>query len=1577
MALLSNKLKNLSLNDDDGSGPAKLGKSVEQKYQKISQHEHVLKRPDTYVGSTQPVSQNIWVWDNEAKRMENREVTYSKALYKIFDEILVNAADHAQRDAGMTMLKVDIERENNRITVWNNGTGIPIEWHKKEKCYVPELIFGHLLTSSNYDDDEEKTVGGRNGFGAKLANIFSTEFVVETASSKSSKKYKQTFYDNMNRKDEPEIKSVSRKEDWTKISFTPDFERFEMTGLDDDMIAIMHKRVYDVAGCNPKIKVLLDGERVPIKSFKDYVSLYTKDAPVFYERLSDRWEVAIAPSDGQLMQVSFVNSICTVKGGTHVGHVADQIAARIGETIAKKDKKIKVRPFQIKNQLSLFVNSLIVNPAFDSQTKETLTTKMSKFGSRWKFSEDLAKKVCKSEIITNVLDFAKFKQKRDMAKTDGKRNQGRLLGIQNFDDANKAGTKDSSKCTLILTEGLSAKALVVSAFSVIGRDYYGCFPLRGKLLNVREASHKQIMDNTEITNLKKILGLKSNVKYDRDNIKTLRYGHVLIMTDQDHDGSHIKGLLLNFFDHFWPGLLQIPGFLQEFITPIVKTWSEKEELLFYTQPEYTNWCSENPTKATKWDSKYLKGLGGSNAEDAKRYFSDLTRHLLKFRYGGDEDRKNIELAFSKQRTEDRKRWLSDFVPGTYFNYGEDDLTYTNFVNKELILFSMADNARSIPSVCDGFKPSQRKVLWGAFKKFGRKNFKQIKVGTLCGFVSENALYHHGEASLQATVIALAQSYVGSNNINLLFPGGQFGTRLQGGKDAASARYISTTLTRSANALFPALDEPLLKGQTEEGKVIEPEWYCPIIPMILVNGADGIGTGWSTSVPNYNPRDVIANIRRMIRGDEPVEMLPWYRGFKGTIVPVGNSKSFDVHGQLVKCEEDCTLKVKELPIGTWTSPYKEFLESNVVGLADASKNPFIKDIIDNTTEVDVCFTISTTATGYSQLMANNPHKKLKLTSTVATSNMVLFDSDGRLRKYETTSEIMREFFAVRLDLYNKRKAHMLKVMRLDALRLSNRARFIKMVIAREIILGNRRKKDLVAELREKNFDEIVESSKAATEEQGDEEESDEETVNNRLNGYDYLLSMRLWSLTKEKIDKLLKDLADKKQEIVVLEGTSPETLWEADLKNLEVVLVQNDKDAAKHAAEVAKLAYEARMKQSGKGKGRKGKAKAPVYTDGASDNEEEIPPPVARSVAVRKPRKPKAEPKLEPKPVRAKKEARVVKKEPKKRGSPKLEDEFAEMDLGDESDDNMDDIPVQSRRANPRRQAAKVKYADSESEGDDEDEDDDFEDEFVEEIAPAHSRKGNARKKSLIVVDAGAEDDEMEEAPSKAPVKREPKKNVKIIDDSSSDDEDEDDDEEELTFAERVARKAKGNRVTFMKKSDPDDEVAEVPKQKPKAKAKPAPRQGKSRAASTRAKGVESDSENEIEEDEIVEVEEVVKPKAKASVKAAAKRQTAKSRAKVVEVESEESEDEENESEEEAEDAGEEVVRRATKRRAASRVKIIEDSEDDDGEDSDDSFELSDDDDFVVDSPMVAKKKRAPRGAWKTPTKPAGCKSSRR
>lgn len=1159
--------------------------------------------------------------------MMQKDIIYTPGLYKIFDEILVNAADHKQRDPSMNCIKVNIDKENQSISVWNNGAGIPVEIHQKEKIYVPELIFGNLLTSSNYDDDEKKVVGGRNGFGAKLANIFSLQFTIETADAQRGKLYKQTFRNNMSEKDDPVIKKNSRNESYTKISFSPDLSRFGMTHFDEDIVSLLKKRVYDIAGINSSLKVYLNEKKLPIKNFKDYVQLYSRDdeeSPILYERLDDRWEVAVAASDGQLSQISFVNSIWTIKGGTHVGHVADQFVTKLSEHIAKKNKGTKVKPFQIKNQLSLYVNCLIENPSFDSQTKETLTTKPTKFGSKWSFSDDLAKKVIKnSGIVENILAYAKFKESKELAKTDGGK-KARVLGVPKLNEANKAGGREASKCTLILTEGDSAMALAISGLSVIGRDYYGVFPLRGKLLNVREAKHKQIMDNAEISNLKKILGLQHNKTYTADTIKSLRYGHVLIMADQDHDGSHIKGLVINFFDHFWPSLLKVDGFLQEFITPIVKcVRGKKDEKVFFTLPEFRDFFFGPQGKIKGWESKYYKGLGTSTAAEAKTYFSDLPRHLLEFQFLGEEDRDSIELAFSKQRVSDRKDWLSAFTPGTYFEHGVDELNYSNFVNKELILFSLADNARSIPSVIDGLKPSQRKVLFACFKR--KLTRSEIKVVQLAGYVAEKAAYHHGEGSLQSTIVGLAQNFVGSNNVNFLVPAGQFGTRLQGGKDAASSRYIFTKLAPITRAMFPEVDDPLLKFLEDDGSSIEPLWYCPVIPTVLVNGSDGIGTGWSSSVPCYNPRDLIANIRNLLDNAPIKPMLPWYRGFNGSIVPVDNSKSFDVMGTLKKSSTPDSFIVEELPVRSWTTPYKEFLESNIIGNSDA-KAPFIKDFQDNSTENKVSFTFSTNPDLTAELSSSAAYKRLKLVSSITTSNMVLFDRDGRIRKYETPEEIIQEFFDTRFKLYEQRREFLICKLEQELLCLDNKKRFILMVIDGKLKVAKRKKSELLAELSRLNFDPIQPPQKKSASESSDaEEDKDLDASSGSTSvlekGYDYLLSMKLWSLTLEKVEQMSRQRESKAEEKSVMENTTPKELWERDLSRLEEALSRDEAANEAMVRDLERVAGEARARQrGGKSNGRKGKKAMQSYVE---EDLVMVPLPRARTVAPKKVREKKA------------------------------------------------------------------------------------------------------------------------------------------------------------------------------------------------------------------------------------------------------------------------------------------------------------------------------------------------------------------
>merc|ERR1719331_3620218 len=416
--------------------------------------------------------------------MVYRKIDYVPALYKIFDEILVNAADNMKRDSKMDLIDVSIDKKQGCVSVMNNGSGIPVEIHKEHKCYVPELIFGHLLTSDNYDDTEKKVTGGRNGYGAKLTNIFSKKFTVETADSSEKKMFRQEFRNNMSEKDEPVIEPFERSADYTEVTFWPDLERFHMTKLSDDIVDFMTKRVYDIAGTSQRgttdgIQVFLNGHRVKtggdkgvnIKGFGDYINMYLKQSdPRIHEVANDRWEYCISISDGQFNQVSFVNSICTNKGGTHVTHVSEQVIAAILKKVNAKNRGgMEIKPFHVRNHLWVFVNALIENPAFDSQTKDTLTTKQAKFGSKCEVSEESIQRVLKSGIIDIVLHWAKAKQDIDLKKKlkVTTQNMSRCLGIPKLEDANDAGTKNSKYCTLILTEGDSAKSLAVAGLGVI------------------------------------------------------------------------------------------------------------------------------------------------------------------------------------------------------------------------------------------------------------------------------------------------------------------------------------------------------------------------------------------------------------------------------------------------------------------------------------------------------------------------------------------------------------------------------------------------------------------------------------------------------------------------------------------------------------------------------------------------------------------------------------------------------------------------------------------------------------------------------------------------------------------------------------------------------------------------------------------------------------------------------------------------------------------------------------------------------------------------------------------------------
>ena len=968
-------------------------------------------------------------------------------------------------------------------------------------------------------------------------NIYSEFFEVETVDRVRKLHYKQRFEHNMSVVHPPTITKFSKKP-FTTIRFKPDYERFKLTGISQDMLDVFTKRVYDACAVTDKdVNIYLNDVKLDYKNFEKYVDLYIgskSDHTRAYEEINDRWEIVASYNDfNGFDQVSFVNGIWTLRGGKHVEYILNQIVKKLSDMITKKNKNANIKPQNIRDNLILFVKSTIVNPAFDSQTKETLTTPASKFGSKAEVSDKFIEKLYKSGIADKIMQICELNNNKDLKKTDGKK-RNVIKGIAKLDDANWAGTAKSKECTLILTEGDSAKTMVLAGLSQVGRDRYGVFPLKGKVMNVKDITAKRISDNEEITNLKKIIGLETNKNYT--NIDDLRYGRIMLMCDSDVDGFHIRGLIFNLFHTLWPSLFKTDNFLATMLTPIVKVTNNRNKsntLSFYCATDYDMWKNGQEDAGTlkEWSVKYYKGLGTSTNEEAQQYFKDLK--IVTYVYTTENSDNLIELAFNKTKADDRKEWLSNYDRNNILDYKKTEVTYEDFINKELIHFSNYDVERSIPSFVDGMKVSQRKILYACFKRNLVDN--EIRVAQLASYVSEHACYHHGEASLQGAITSMAQNFVGANNINLLKPNGQFGTRCIGGKDAASPRYIYTVLEKITSTIYNKQDLGVLKYLNDDGIDIEPEFYTPVIPLILVNGAIGIGTGFSTSIPSYNPKDIINVLSSLLKGEtiEFTELTPWYLGFQGTIE---KSKDKYVSRGIFKKISATKVEVTELPVGFWTEDFKILLED----MLEKDLKHYDSYYTDKQVNFVLHFPTAEVLDAYMGI-ENNGFTKLendfKLVSTrnLGTTNMYLFNQNGQIQKYDSALHIIQEFYKVRMVYYTKRKQYVCDQLEKDMEVMKNKIRFIKSVVDGVLVVSKLKKQQLEDHLKQGNYLLVNDS-------------------------YDYLLKIPIYNLTVDKVE----DLEDEfKKAENVLEATRNKTETQTWIEELSLFEKEYEKFLAEY------------------------------------------------------------------------------------------------------------------------------------------------------------------------------------------------------------------------------------------------------------------------------------------------------------------------------------------------------------------------------------------------------------------------------
>lgn len=1072
-----------------------------------------------------------------------RSVLISAAFDKAaFDEIWTNALDRLMRDATVTKLSVQVHQDTGTIVVKNDGKGIPVKKMRvsgtDEELWTPAVIMSRMLSGSNFDESESaaglkpRYTGGRNGLGAKLTGILSTRFSVDTCDADEKKRFRQTWTNGLRTTAGESVTEFSKDKGGTTITYTPDYAWFGMPGLTDDAVALIRTRVLTSAAGNTARPVAVEwvhgAEKITLPAglglgLKDLAGLLSRteqkkmaaESVMQPGAVSARATIVAVPRVSECAEaLGFVNSVRADRG-THVRWAQTRIADAVMKRLRQgKHADLPLTAGMVAKSLTLLVSVLVDSPAFDSQTKDELNTPARAWGFDWVVSDKFADALLALVGDKLVADAVK-KQNKGAAAALGVTSSRRAVPvIPKYDPAEDLG---KGGCTLGLAEGDSAKALLVSMH--LGKKF-GIFPLRGKLKNARGLTPAQLAANSELGNLIKIIGLQPGVDYtDKAARARLFYANVMLFVDQDPDGSHIAGLLLNFFAAQWPTLLAaIPNFITRFRTPLLAVVPSGPT--FFSQAEFEDWRA-GAGGGRHHRVKYYKGLGTSTAAEGRQYAANKERHVQSLTWTGQACEAAVDAAFNEKTAAARRTLITAAITGdTVPVENLSAMTYAQFVAHDLVHFFVYANRRALPCFVDGLKVAQRKVLHALLHRAGNA---EMRVCDAVGWVSGYSHYHHGDAALGETIMHMMQNHVGSNNINLLYPAGQAGTRLADRGTHASTRYVHTCLEPITAALFNKEDLALLQPAIEDGEEAEPLFFVPVVPLLLINGAEGLGAGWSTTVHPRDPRAVFAATRAWVTadaagGDGPaaaarVPLPPHWDGWTGTVTPVAEKPgTYTVKGVAERLP-DGRVHVTELPPGTWTDDYLTYVR----GREELS----VKHTPDEA-KVDIYVTNLTLPEeqqqGADALLAN-----LKLVDCIRDTNMHGFLGE-KLCKADAAHDVLNMHAVVRLEYYKKRQAAQLAALATDVQTLQHKLEFITSVIDRSFVPFFKTKAQLLAELAER-YPAAMVPVLAAT--PTDKYCSDEVTA-------------------------LRASLVEAQRKREVLAAKTPHALWHADLDHLEAV-----------------------------------------------------------------------------------------------------------------------------------------------------------------------------------------------------------------------------------------------------------------------------------------------------------------------------------------------------------------------------------------------------------------------------------------
>lgn len=1140
----------------------------------LEDDEHVLKRADTYMGSK--VFSNLpfyafYAFENESESIMQREIYTAPGFNHIFLELLSNASDNIIRAVDEKfplpksghLIEITHNKKTDTLSIKNYGEPVPILPHSKfpDKTNV-EVTFGMLRTSENYDDEKIRLGVGRNGFGAKITNIYSKFFEVEVKDTIRGQHALIRWEDNMKKITMRDIapgfdennKSLGvkgKKSEWNesfvKVTYKPDYTKFKFSDekinhFTQDILNIFKRIAFDIA-FSTRIPISFsegsDKYSFKFNSLDHFIPFYYPEFlkeetsfPIIYYKsdfniekkkgsdiimckaLKDSFKIIEDKTSPKLIKLSsytdiklgvevFItkninntdkNSISFVNGlfvdsGNHISEIIDKtfipkIISSLPQSISKGAKKleVKIKPSDIKKYFTFIINMFVPNPAFGGQTKSQLVEPDIKIENLDKdeFTDILKKKAWKDlldEIKDKLID-----KNDDKLKTSDAHSKARAIKVKDACEANFAGNpKYVEDCTLWLTEGDSAQKYVDTRIKFLTgkRNFNGVYALRGKLINASKAAISVLSKNEEYNDFKALMNLQEKATFkDKEDIRNkLKYGKIMIAADSDADGIHIRMLILNLIAEKWPDLIRL-GCVAYISTPIVRALDKKTNksiYRFYSDTAYEKWSQTYPDEVKKYNIKHYKGLATSKDIDVAE--DVYTAPLVTIVYD-DTLKGSLNLAFGATQADARKEWIldwkskfgSDYEPEVTFesisqlaekNYASfkkdldtfqskfliDKRDGSNIIETDLGGFSYYTLSRAIPSLYDGFKRSQRQIFWTCLNKwnYSFKEQSTTKVTKLSGDILEKVNYAHGQVSLEDAIINMAKNYPGSNNINVLFPDGQFGSRINDKKTAP--RYVSVCLSEYIPYIFKKEIVELVPRRLVEGDLVESEWLPCDIPLHLINGTRGIATGWSTNILPYNPVEIIKWYIEVLKTNSFKEIfrgIPYFRYYKGSVEVDGKSViirgSYKILKDYNNSSKGVDIEIFDVPPGTYANEYENYLKELI-------NNKRLKNYANNTEDNNLKFILYNFIENskYDLEDKNN----LDLIKKESLSNINLIDENDIPNKFDDVTEIMLFHIIKMIEIYEKYKNSELEKIQSKITYNDERRKLIEAIITEKL------------------------------------------------------------------------------------------------------------------------------------------------------------------------------------------------------------------------------------------------------------------------------------------------------------------------------------------------------------------------------------------------------------------------------------------------------------------------------------------------------------------------------------------------